>query len=193
LLTPGRFEDLDWVEKSIRLFDLSAIVADEVNDIRRALDSSIELARMFVGLRIKEQVPLVIRRVERLQGYDYQKQLFAAMNEITKGDLDFLEERFDSALEKYVTAYAEVARQTGYASFLLTDRLRDLEWRLRLLPSDEMALQWCDVLESEWQSRLPPEKWPDMLSVPERIRAEIWARRAEDESDSENAGIDNYE
>ncbi|MBC8275818.1 MAG: tetratricopeptide repeat protein [Chloroflexi bacterium] len=199
LLTSGRFEQLDWLEKAVRLFDLGALVADEVNDIRRALDSSTELARMFVEFgmfvepSMKEQVPIVLRRIERLQGYDYQEELFAAMNEITRGDLDFMEQRFDSALERYVTAYADVAERTGYASFLLTDRLRDLEWRLRLLPSDEIALQWCDVLESEWQSRLPPDKWPDMLSVPEHIRTEIWARRAEREDDSGNTGEDNYE
>jgi hypothetical protein len=199
LLTSRRFEQLDWLEKAVRLFDLAALVADEVNDIRRALDSSTELARMFVELAmfvdpsIKEKVPLVLRRIERLQGYDYQEELFAAMNEIIRGDLDFMEQKFDSALERYVTAYADVAEQTGYASFLLTDRLRDLEWRLRHLPSDEMALEWCNVLESEWQSRLPPEKWSDMLSVPEHIRTEIWARQAEREDDREDTGEDIYE
>ena len=175
LLTRERFEQLNWMERAIRLFDLGALVADDINDVHRALDSLTELARTFVELGMKKQVRIVLRRVERLRGYDYQEKLFAAMNEITRGDLDFVEHRFDSALERYAKAYADVAKQSGYALFLLTDRLRDLEWHLRALPP-ETALLWCDVLENEWQGRLPIDKWPDMLGVLERIRTEIWTR-----------------
>lgn len=171
LLTRGYFAELDWLEKAARLFEISALVADEVNDFHRALDSWTELGRLFIMLDLDAQVTLVIRRIERIKGYDYQETLFAAMNTITQGDLDFKQGKYESALNRYKYAFAEVAKQSGYASYLLTDRLRDLEWLLRKLPRD-MALDWCDVLEQEWLAQSVFNLRPDMLDLLERIRLE---------------------
>jgi tetratricopeptide (TPR) repeat protein len=182
LLTTGHFARLNWLGKAARLFEVSALVADEVNNFHRALESLTEVARTLEELGMEDKVPIVIRRIERIKGYDYQETLFAAMSGMILGDLDFKRGEFRSALEKYGKAYADLTEQLGHAVYLLTDRLRDLEWRLRTLPA-EMALEWCDALESEWQARLLLSTRPEMLDLLERIRLEALQRQMEHKDD----------
>jgi hypothetical protein len=172
LLTDKPFDQLNLLERAARLFELSALIADEVNDFRLTLESLTELSKTLIALEIEDRVPVVIRRIERMKGYDYHGELFAAMSEITLGDLEFKQQRFDAALQRYKKAYADMADQSGYARDLLTDRLRDLEWHLRDL-APEIALQWCDVLEREWLDRSLSTKRPDMLDLLEHIRFEV--------------------
>lgn len=171
LLTPKNFEELKtWLEKVVRLFDLSALIADEVNDFHRTLDSLTDLARAFVELKNTAVIPIVIRRIERIKSF-YQTELFAEMNEINWGDLAFIQKNFDAALAKYKHAYAEVARRSGYASYLLDDRLRDLEWRLLELPP-QIRVAWCDELEEAWLEKDISVERPDMFHLLERIRVD---------------------
>ena len=173
LLTTGHFTDLTWLKKAIRMFEVSALVAEEVNNFHRALESLIEVARTLVELGgLEDKVQLVIRRIERLGGYDYQEILFAAMNEIIRGDLEYKRQNYPSALDKYKKAYTEIAQQSGYATYIFKDRLRDLEWRLRRMPP-ELALKWCDTFEDEWKAQLLTLSQPAMLDLLERIRVEI--------------------
>jgi tetratricopeptide (TPR) repeat protein len=178
LLMTGRFTRLNWLEKASRLFEVSALVADEANNFHRALESLTEVARTLEELGMEDEVPIVIRRIERIKGYDYQETLFAAMSKMILGDLDFKRQEFRSALERYKKAYADLAEQSGYALYLLTDRLRDLEWRVRALPS-ETTLEWCDTLEAEWRARALLSTRPEMLDLLERIRLEALQRQME--------------
>lgn len=171
LLTSKHFEELEtWMEKAIRLFDLCALIADEVNDFHRTLDSLTELVRTFVELKNIDAIPIVIRRIERIKSF-YQTELFAEMNEINWGDLDFIRGNFDAALAKYKHAYAEVAKRSGYASYLLADRLRDLRWHLRDLPP-QIRVEWCDELEEAWLESGISATRSDMFHLLERIRAD---------------------
>lgn len=171
LLTSKHFEKLEsWMEKAIRLFDLCALIADEVNDFHRTLDSLTELARTFVELKYLDAIPIVIRRIERIKLL-YQTELFAEMNEINWGDLDFIRGNFDAALAKYKHAYAEVAKRSGYASYLLDDRLRDLRWHLLELPP-QIRVAWCDKLEEAWLESGISDTRPDMFHLLERIRVD---------------------
>jgi tetratricopeptide (TPR) repeat protein len=171
LLTAGRFTRLNWLEKASRMFEVSALAADDANNFHRALESLTEVARTLEELGMEDKVPIVIRRIERIRGYDYQEALFAAISEMILGDLDFKRQEFHAAFERYKKAYADLAEQSGYALYLLTDRLRDLEWRLRSLPS-EAVLEWCDILEGEWRDRTLLSRRPEMLDLLERMRFE---------------------
>lgn len=166
------FSELNWLEKSARLFEVSALIASEIRDSHRALDSWTELTRLFILLEQYDQVQLVMRWIEYTEGGDYQQDLFTAMNNITEGDLDFKQGRYEAALDKYGSAYARIAEQSGYASYFLTDRIRDLEWRLQELPP-QMALDWCDALEQTWEMRSIYNLRPDMLDLIERVRLKI--------------------
>jgi len=138
----------------------------------------IEVARALEELGMEDKVPIVIRRIERIKGYDYQAALFGAIGEVILGSLDFKQRNLDRALERYANAYADIGEQSGYASYLLTDSLRDLEWRLRVLPP-EIALTWCDALETDWLYRSVLTRRPEMRDTLERIRFEAIERQME--------------
>ncbi|MCL4301557.1 MAG: tetratricopeptide repeat protein [Anaerolineae bacterium] len=169
LLISKPFSKLDWLEKAARLFELSALVADEINDFQRTLDSLMDFARLLVELKRYEEVPIVVRRTERIKGFVYQEELFSAMSDITLANLAFEQKQYSSALEKYASAYASMAKQTGYASYLLTDNLRGLSQRMQRLTA-EMKLKWCDTLEEHWLTQSVSTVRPDMLQLLEEIR-----------------------
>lgn len=174
LITSGEFSTLmDWREKSGRLFDVSALVAEDVNDFHRALDSLTELSRSLLWLRKTDKAFLVIRRIERIKGYDYQEKLFAAMVDILYGDLAVRSGDLDKALKIYKQAYVDLARETGYATYLLNDRLRDLEWRIREDAPKEKRVEWCDVLEEKWIEDGLSTLRPEMIDRIERLRSEF--------------------
>jgi tetratricopeptide (TPR) repeat protein len=178
LLTVERFVQANWLGKAARLFEVSALIADEVNNFHRALESLTEVARALEELGMEDKVPIVIRRIERIKGYDYQPALFGAIGEVILGSLDFKQRNLDRALERYANAYADIGEQSGYAFYLLTDGLRDLEWRLRML-APEIALAWCDALETEWLRRSVLTRRPEMRDTLERIRFEAIKRQME--------------
>lgn len=171
LLVGGSFDELDLLGKATRLFELSALVADEVNDFHLALESLMNLSEVLTTLSMENEARIVVRRIERIKGYDYQGELFAAMSQMMLADLDYKQQRFEAALEKYKKAYADLAGQSGYAKNLLSDRLKDLEQRLQGL-APELILRWCDVLEKEWLERSLGMKRPDMLDLIEHVRLE---------------------
>jgi tetratricopeptide (TPR) repeat protein len=173
LLSPKPFEKLDWMNKTLRLFNLSELIADEVNDIHRALDALTEMARLLFELERAEDLYDVLNSVEMLSGYDYQRDLFNAMNRIAWGDYNFLLGKHEDALRRYKEAYPAVARESGYANYLLADRLRDLQWRFERLPT-KVARRWVNELEDAWEERLRRnEQWPRMLSFLESERRKL--------------------
>jgi len=169
LLMSGPFADLNWLERAARLFEISALVADEANDFHRALDDLTELARLFLELGHFDLVPLILGRIERIKGYDYEEPLFAQLSQIIEGDWHFEQKRYDEALQRYGASYAKLAKLTGYASYQLDNNLRNLEWRFSILPC-EMVLPWCDALEDAWLAQSVSTVRPDMLDMLERIR-----------------------
>jgi len=169
LLMPRPFTDLNWLERAARLFEMSALVADDANDFHRALDGLTELARLFLELEHFNLVPLVLRRVERIKGYDYEEPLFTQVIQIIQGDWHFEQGRWPEALQQYGISYARLAKLPGYASYQLSNGLRNLEWRFSVLPH-EMVLSWCDTLESAWLAESVSTVRPDMLDLLERIR-----------------------
>jgi tetratricopeptide (TPR) repeat protein len=171
LLLQGDFSTLSWLEKAASLFELSYRIADESENIHRALDSLMEFARLLIELKQFELAPVVISRTERIKGYDYQEPLFSAMAGITQADLHFELEHYPRALEEYAASYADLAKQFGYASYLLTNRLSSLEARLRNLPPDE-RIRWCDTLADSWSERTVSTVRPDMLHLLEDIRSD---------------------
>lgn len=177
LLMPGSFADLNWLEKAARLFEVSALLADETSDYHRALDGLTELARLFLELEHFDLVPLIIRRIERTKGYDYEEELFTQISEIIIGDWHFEQGRFDEALKQYETYYARLAKLVGYASYRLNDNLRNLEWRFSVLPR-ELVLPWCDALEDAWLVQSVSAVRPDMLDMLERIRLDALSQSA---------------
>jgi tetratricopeptide (TPR) repeat protein len=173
LVFPGSFQSLNWREKTARLFDVSALVAEEVNDFHRVLDSLSELSHVLLWLRKLEQAELVIKRVERAKGYDYQEPLFAATAEILRGELDIYNNRFKEAKERYKQAYINLARETGYSTYILNDRMRDLEWRIREDVPVEQRKAWCDEIEDAWIEAGISTSHPEMIDRIEKLRAEF--------------------
>ena len=177
LLMPGPFSDLNWLEKAARLFEVSALAADETSDYHRALDGLTELARLLLELEHFDLVPLIVRRIERIKGYDYEEELFTQTSQIVIGDWHFEQERYDEALERYKTHYGGLAKLVGYASYHLNDNLRNLEWRLSVLPRD-LVLPWCDALTDAWLGQSVSAVRPDMTDMLERIRLDAQAQSA---------------
>jgi|GEM_PF-3466501 len=177
LLMPGLFAEMNWLEKAARLFEVSALIADEAGDYHRALDGLTELARAFLELGHFDLVPLIIRRIERIKGYDYEEELFTQVSQIIIGHWHFKQGRYNQALEQYKTYYARLAKLIGYPSYQLNDNLRDLEWRFSVLPL-ELVLPWCDALEDAWLEQSVSAVRPDMLDMLERIRLDALAQSA---------------
>jgi hypothetical protein len=174
LLTEKEFPKLGFWDQAVRLFDLSRLLAIEANDTHRALDALTEMARMAFEQRQPEVLERVIKTVETQADRGYMERLFGVMNEIDRGDLSFIrweqaepqaKPRFlEQALQHYKEGFAELAEQTGYADYLLFDRLRDLRWRLDYVPQDE-ALRWIQALRDAWGPRLQGnEKWSRILA-----------------------------
>jgi hypothetical protein len=173
LIFPGVFHSLNWQERAARLFDVSALAAEEVNDFHRALESLTELSRTLLWLGMLDRVVLLIKRIERIKGYDYQEPLFAAEVEILRGDLAIHQGREEEALEKYRTAYVALAKASGYATYELNNRLRDLEWRIREDVPPERRVGWCDMLEDSWMEAGFSLSYPIMIHRIERLRKEL--------------------
>jgi tetratricopeptide (TPR) repeat protein len=171
LFLQGDFSTFSWLEKAASLFEISYRIADDSENIHRALDSLMEFARLLIELERFEVVPSVISRTERIKGYDYQESLFSAMAGITQADLDFELENYSRALDRYSVSYPDLAKQSGYASYLLTNRLSSLEERLRRL-SPEERIRWCDTLADSWSDQKVSTVRPDMLHLLERISSD---------------------
>ncbi len=169
-LFPGSFGQLDWLRKAARLFELSALTAMDANHHRRALDSLTEFAILLLELERYDLVPQVIAKIKHMKGYEYQEGLFGAMCDIIQGDLYCEQGQYDEALEAYRQGYTHLARQTGYASYILNDRLWNLSWRFREQLPREVIPHWCDVLEAEWLSQKVLTARPDMLRMLETFR-----------------------
>ena len=172
------FTEFAWLDRSDRLFELSAQVANEVNDFHRALDSLMELFGNLIEQRDEDRVIWVIRRINQLKGVVYQEKIFGAMTHIGQGQLAFRRGQRDAALELYKVAFAETARESSVPLYFLLDRLRDLEWHMRELGRDE-ALQWCDALQEHWQVEGVIFQRPEMLDTLERMRSETLKRPSE--------------
>lgn len=172
LLTPGNFSELGWLEQAMRLFDLSARVAMDSNNYHRSLDSLTELANGLLELDKLEDVDSVCRRMLGIKEYDYQEQMFIAVIEIISAHIEYKLGHLDAAFEKYAQAYVEVAKQGGYATYMLVDRVRDLEWYIQSLPPPE-ALKWCDFLEDSWLNERTSRAYPELTASLERVRGNI--------------------
>lgn len=178
LLMPGLFTEMNWLEKAGRLFEVSALLADEARDYHRALDALMELAWLLLELRRFDLVPHILRRIERIKGYDYEEALFSHISQIILGDWHFEQGRYAEALEQYKTHYAGLAKLVDYASYRLNDNLRNLEWRFSVLPR-ELVLPWCDTLEDVWLEESVSSVRPDMLDLLERIRRDALAKSSD--------------
>lgn len=165
------FAGLDWYGKAGRMFDVSALYAEEVNEYHRALESLTELARVLCERGFYNEVSAVLRRIERIKGYDYQPELFGAMSEIIAGDLAFNQGNYPSAYSYYVQAYAQMSQLSGYASYMLDDLLRDLDRWLHMLDK-ATCLRWLDDLKTAWKEQKVFRNRPDMLRLIERVRIE---------------------
>lgn len=175
MLMPGSFSEMNWLEKSARLFEVCALIADQTSDYHRELDGLTELARVFLEIQRFDLVPHVIRRIERIKAYDYEEELFAQTSQIIVGDWHFEQGRYDQALEQYKIYYARLAKLGGYPSYRLNDNLRNLEWRFSVLPR-ELVLVWCDALEDAWLEQSVSTVRPDMIDMLERIRLDALKR-----------------
>lgn len=169
LLLCGPFAGLNQLERATRLFEVSALMADDAGDYHRALDGLVELARAFLELGRFDLVHPVLRRLERLKGFDYEEELFAEVSETIKGDLHFELGQYDEALAVYENSYAALAKLSGFASYQLNNGLRNLRWRFTVLPFDRIV-DWCDGLEMAWLARSVSIVRPDMLDLLERVR-----------------------
>ena len=169
LIFRGKFVDLSVLEQAARLYELSVLLADLANNLHRTLDSLMQFARLLLALKQYDLVRNAVSRVERLKVEDHQGELFATMADITLADLDFDIGKREAALKAYSTLYAQAAKQSGYALYLLADRTRDLERRLRSLSASQAVL-WCDVLQRSWRSLSVSKQRPEMISLLERIR-----------------------
>jgi len=167
------FEELNnWQEKSLRLFSLSAWMAAESNAFHRALDSLIEVSRLLLDIGSVDDILSVLNQIDRMKGYDFQADLFSAMSQIVRGDLEYIFRKdYAEALAIYKDAYLHLAQQTGYAVYILRDRLRDLEWRIKYLP-DGLAAQWCDSLHEYWSENDIGSLRPEMINMLEKLMDE---------------------
>ena len=169
LLIPRKFSESNNLEKSARLFELSYLIADGAEEFHRALDSLMEFSRLMLELKEYELVPVLVRKTERIKGYDFQESLFDAVAEITMADLSYFKKDYSVALNKYAAAFEVLAKQTGYSTYLLTDRIKNLSDHISSLPTS-MRLQWCDTLEDRWLNGSVSTTRPDMLRMLEDIR-----------------------
>lgn len=163
------FAELSWLEKTARLFELSALLADEVNDFHRTIEALMSLARRLLDLGRNEAFPIIIRRAERIKGYHYQDKLFTAQIEINKAHHEFALERYDAALRRYAQSFVDLAHEIGYAAYQIADRLRGLESRIERLPVREQ-LAWCDYLEEYWLDAGMATDRPELLHFLENLR-----------------------
>jgi tetratricopeptide (TPR) repeat protein len=168
-LFSGDFTTLGYLAKAARMFELSALIATRAGEKHRALDAWMEASRTLLELRQYNLIESILRQIDNLKSGDYQEELFAILRDITQGDWHFEQNRYQEALEIYKHNYAELARRSGYAKYLLRDRLRNLEWRFSVLPQ-ELVLTWCNELEREWLSRGVSSVYPEMLELLEQIR-----------------------
>lgn len=177
MVSPDSFSEADWLGKAARLFELSALIADETSDFHRALDSEMELARLLLEKGHSTAVKRVVSHMGQMKGVTYLADLFLTMADITMADLRFDQGDYDAALQTYGEAYAKVAKQSGYATYLLTGRLRTLEERFHRLLSSKAkeVIAWCDYLTQVWTRASVSDVHPDMLDLLEAIRLDAQA------------------
>lgn len=169
------FDRLSWLGKCERLFEVSALIAIEIKDYYRALDSLTETARTLMWLGKLAEAETVIGWFSEIREQDVQVKVLKAITELSTAHLEFVRRQYPQALERFTQAFSELANTTGYAAYLLGDRLRDLEWRLRdLLEADpQLAKDWCDHLLRGWDASGALRNRPDMRFMLERIRREV--------------------
>jgi tetratricopeptide (TPR) repeat protein len=165
------FSELNYLEKAQRLFEISALLARSVNDHYREMDSLTETARLLMWLNQLDEALLIIHRLESVPASQAQSKVFKAASDLALAHLYFCQEKYPESLALFQDAISRLANMTGYPAYLLTDRVRDLEWRLRDL-QPEQALAWCDALENAWENSQAISSRPDLRDTIERIRLE---------------------
>lgn len=168
-LIQGEFTNLTWLEKSARLYEFSLYVANQISDSDKAIENLLALANVLLQLQNYQGVSVVANQTEHLSSYEPRGEFFAAVSRILQADLDFEQSKYDLALDAYSHGYVIMAKQKGYAFYLLTDRLEQLAQKIRKLAS-EIRLHWCDVLEQSWLEQSISSVRPEMLRLIQDIR-----------------------
>ena len=159
-----------WLDKAAWLFELSALSAKHAHYSHREFESLMDISRIFAEQSKPNELERVIQRIQKIT---FDQNILQAITSILKGNLHFINKQYEQALETYKTAYMALAEQSGYASYLLKDCIRDLRWYLQELSFDK-RLDWCDQLEEAWLEKAIDIKRQEMISLIERVRLKLY-------------------
>lgn len=143
--------------KALTLFDESGKLAKELSDVRNHVNNLVTSSEIYIQQWMRNPLPdyrdKILCNSEVLEkywqdGYRMVHQQGRMLRVL--GDLAYVEARFDDARDYYAQAYPFLStRYAGYARRTFNDELHELENRIASLPP-ELALAWCDYLESIW-------------------------------------------
>jgi hypothetical protein len=180
LTHPQPFSQLDWLGKAARLFELSALVAEEVHDLRGALDGWAEFATLLIKLGQYDDVHGIIQKLKNVRGAHYQHVLFDAIAQIILAELEFAQGNLDVALEKFAKEFGEFGSESGYPSYMLRNYLEDLDHLIRSLPSKNLKTEWCNTLKEFWREKYDLQsKRPEMFRILQGILLDVNRSSAE--------------
>jgi len=156
------FAELDTLAKAQRLFEVSSLEAELVEDYNISLDSLFQACEVALYRGQLDDVR-TYARLTQVPSRAYQQDLFIALTELMLADLDLKENRLDQALARYGQNFPIVTRSGGYGRYLLKDHLARLGQRLEQMPPLQ-AVRWCDQLIDEWTQEGLGETHPELIA-----------------------------
>ncbi|MBI4738755.1 tetratricopeptide repeat protein [Candidatus Woesearchaeota archaeon] len=160
------FEKLDLLEKAQRLYEISYLEADALNQYHESFEGLTHAASIALRLKRSDEVKRYAEYCGTLHGAAYHEYLYNAVIDIIQAHLDFDEGYFEKALNAYIPNYLTLAEIGGYALRIFHLQARELEERLRrdVMPIEQRK-QFLQRLESLWSKTTIFKVSPKLIFV----------------------------
>lgn len=166
---------LDLVAKAQRLFEVSALEAEQIQDFNTSLDSLVEACNV-ARYRNRPQDVRAYNQLVKIPSEVHQAALFIALSDIVLADLALDENHLERALSLYRDNFPVVARSGGYGRHLLRGLLENLGHRILNMKRGD-GLGWCNALIDYWTRQGLINSHPELIATVWEWRQDILGRQ----------------
>lgn len=176
---PGKdSSELTLQQKVVRLFELGALEASEIDQIHLMVEGRIEAARMLLEMGLKDDVNTTVAHLKNMQVGSYDDQALLALGSLIQADLAFDRGDINGALSRYSQAVTMLLTNQGQISHLVNVRIEELFKRIQSLKEIATAIEWCRILQETWMDARMESTFPALLDRLQMLSHELYKKQA---------------
>lgn len=190
-----RLGHVAWEQKKFseaeHYFRNSAEIGNQVSDYQQIVNSLEGLVELYYYQGMEEnKVGNIEKRNTFYERAEREAEKWAAQFDVPRvkfplytgsrlrilGNIAYDQGDYALALERYISAYPYIAQKGGYSRYMLPKALDWLQERINRLDAD-IALDWCDKIETDWIAHDLDRNFPEMLTTLDLARDSAKARK----------------